>query len=633
MNPTRPAPERMTRMRGRTTLHPLVGMILLLSLSMTGAAQPVADGEPVVAEVAGEPTAAASAFSLPEPGGEEAVLPDAPADEGTGSLRDRLLALRARVARQQAGRQEAQTLPGPEPLASDTGALSVGSTLPVDPAEGIPSAPTSAVPSAEPAAPAAAALPADPVAPVSALHAAELPAITPAALPAEPVAPLPSVPAPEPSAAVPVVLPAEPAAPTASGALTLAQALQLALANNREIAGQRSTLAISREQVREARTRGVPTLNVQNLQTHVDRLTSLGPLTIGLHDTNITQVVLKHPLYTFGRIENGVRAAQEVSAAERLALQAKQADVALRVIQAFVQVLKKHNRATIAGETLAVLQRHLELTRTLFEAGVVLSTDVATTKVKVLEARQKLIEEENAWAIAREVLANLLVVPVATMGEPAGLAAGLLPGPICAPALVGGNVEDNPELRRFDGLLRGLDRKKRVERAGTLPTVGLQADWSTGNAYTEFYESWNAVVVVDLPLFEGGLARSRTQQVQHEIDRAVQGRELVRENLQLARQTSLLRLHEMEKKIALSEEAVKTARENLDQNELNYKEGTVLNTDVLEAQLLLNDAKVSLNNALFDYISWQAEHAKHVGRLGEFLRAVLGPAADSLPSL
>ncbi|NLI78044.1 MAG: TolC family protein [Candidatus Riflebacteria bacterium] len=437
---------------------------------------------------------------------------------------------------------------------------------------------------------------------------------------------------PEPSADLPApALPSETA--PATGTLTLAQALQLALANNREIASQRSSLAISREQVREARTHGVPTLNVQNLQTHVDRLTSLGPVTIGLHDTNISQVVLKHPLYTFGRIENGVRAAQEVSGAERLALQAKEADVALRVIQAFVQVLKKHNRATIAGETLAVLRRHLELTRTLFEAGVVLSTDVATTKVKVLEAQQKLIEEENAWAIARETLANLLVVPVSTLGEPAGLAGGALPGPVCAPALAEGRVEDNPELRRFEGLIRGLDRKKRVERAGTLPTVGLQANWSTGNAYTEFYENWNAVVVVDLPLFEGGLARSRAQQAQHEIDRAVQGRELVRESLQLARQTSLLRLHEMEKKIALSEEAVKTARENLDQNELNYKEGTVLNTDVLEAQLLLNDAKVSLNNALFDYISWQAEHAKHVGRLGEFLRAVLGPAADSLPSL
>jgi len=420
-------------------------------------------------------------------------------------------------------------------------------------------------------------------------------------------------------------------AATATAAFTLADALHLALRNNREIAGQRSSVAIAREQVREARTHGLPRLGAQNLQTHVQNLPTLGNTSIGLHDSNVSKLILQQPLYTFGRVETAMQAAREIAGAERLALQAKEADIALRVIQTYVQLLKKRNRAGIARETLAVLERHLELTRTLFEAGVVLSTDVATTKVRMLEARQKVIEEENACAIAREALGNLLVVPATELGEPESLSPHLLPRPDASPSQDLGQVEDNPEVRRFDGLIRGLNGRKKVEARGTLPTISLQASYDTGNSFKEHYPSWSSVLVVDVPLFEGGLARSRTRQAQHEIERTVQTRELVRDNLQLAKTTSLLHLRELEKKIVLAQEALRTAQENLDQNTVNYREGTVLNTDVLEAQLLLNDAKVTLNNALFDYVTYQAEYARHVGQLDRFLHVVVDGASTTRP--
>ena len=188
-------------------------------------------------------------------------------------------------------------------------------------------------------------------------------------------------------------------------------------------------------------------------------------------------------------------------------------------------------------------------------------------------------------------------------------------------------------MRRFDGLVRGLQKVAQMQQRGTFPTVGLQATYATGNQFTEFFKNWNAVLVVDVPLFESGLTRSRTRQARHEVARAEQNRELVREHLQLAKKTSLLRLRELEKKIMLGQEALLTAQENFEQNKINYTEGTVLNTDVLEAQLLLNDAKVTLNNSLYDYISFQAEFAKHVGRLDEFLATVVGvPGRQPLPA-
>ncbi|HNV69229.1 MAG TPA: TolC family protein, partial [Candidatus Ozemobacteraceae bacterium] len=352
-------------------------------------------------------------------------------------------------------------------------------------------------------------------------------------------------------------------------------------------------------------------------------LPGFGDVRIGQNDSNISKAVLQQPLYTFGRIESGVKMIEEQVKAEECALSAKKEDIVLAVVKSYLEVLKAQNRAGIAHEGHRVISEHLQLTETLFKAGVVLSTDVAATRVKQLEAEQKLVEEENAVHIAEEELSHLLGLPTGELGTIADIPLGSLSLPPASTTTLALR-HPSSEIQRVDALLRLLRNRHFIEKRGQYPIVSLQATYETGNQFTEHQKNWNAVVVLDFPIFDSGATKARASQVHHEIARTTHQRSLVEQGVELAVKTSFLRVQELEKKIGLAMQALQTAQENLDQNRINYREGAALNTDVLNAELLLRNAKVAYSNAFFDYLYQQTALHKHLGRLSEYLRTVLG---------
>ncbi len=408
-----------------------------------------------------------------------------------------------------------------------------------------------------------------------------------------------------------------------TSARTLAECITISLQQNHAIGAQENALQIARFQHREARTAAGPRVNLQNIQTHVHTLPGFGNIKIGQQDSNISKAVLQQPLYTFGRIESGIKMIDEQVKAEECALSAKKEDIVLAVVKAYLEVLKARNRAGIASESHRVISEHLQLNETLFKAGVVLSTDVAATRVKQLEAEQKLVEEENAVHIAEEELSHLLNLPTGELGPIADIPLGSLSLPAAATTTLQLR-RPSAEIQRVDALLRLLKNRHFIEKRGQYPIVSLQATYETGNQFTEHQKNWNAVVVLDFPVFDSGATRARARQVQHEIAKTSHARAQVEQSLDLAVQTSFLRVQELEKKIGLAMQTLQTAQENLDQNRINYREGTALNTDVLNAELLLRNAKVAYSNAFFDYIFQQTALYKNLGRLPDFLQTILG---------
>jgi len=290
-------------------------------------------------------------------------------------------------------------------------------------------------------------------------------------------------------------------------------------------------------------------------------------------------------------------------------------------------VLKAGNRVRIARETIQVLQEHLRLVESLFQAGVVLNTDVSTTKVKVLEARQRLIEERNSCDMAQLGLCDLLHLPGDTIvgfqeipPMPRQVAVNLK------------NTDQQPEMENLSHLIEAGKNRYSIEKRGKLPMVGLQYTYSTGNQFLEKFKNWNAVVVLEVPVFDSGLSRARKEQAKAGLEQLQYLRAAARQKFSLAIQQSARKVQEMQEKFVLAQQIDRTATENYANLQNQFKEGAVINTDVLSAQLTLTSAKLGLTNAYYDYIAYLADHFRNLGNIDEFLQLVERARKNVLPA-
>jgi len=407
-----------------------------------------------------------------------------------------------------------------------------------------------------------------------------------------------------------------------AGMFDLEDCLQAALESNLDVGASKKSVGIARSQVSQARSAARPRLNVQAEQVHVDRLTSFGTLSIGDKDPAYSHAVLQQPLFTSGRIELGIAASRDNQKAAEWGVRATKEDVILRTIKGYLAVLSQNNRLRIASESLQVYLEHLALTEDLAKGGVILSTDVAATRVKMLEARQKVLEEENALEIRRESLAELIGMPTDSLARVKQIDAWSLAAIIPeGPATM--SVGLLPELEGLSTTGKMLRKRVLAEQRGRLPSIVLQAKWDSGSSFKTNFPNWNAAVAIDLPVFDGGISRAKAEQARRELEKTNLLREQISRQLGLAAQTSYLKVQEIARKIGLAIEALKTAHENLEQNRINYQAGTVLNTDVLNAQLLYSDARIRVNNAVYEYLENLAAYYRHTGHIAEYLSKVL----------
>ncbi|MBF0542936.1 MAG: TolC family protein [Candidatus Riflebacteria bacterium] len=417
----------------------------------------------------------------------------------------------------------------------------------------------------------------------------------------------------------------------ASPSFSLLDCLVIAFSKNLEISAQKDQTLEARAKFKESKSMVKPHLNLQNLQTNQQKVLSFAPpgggdpIKLGTNNLNISKLVLTQPVYSFGRLELGISMLKNQTKASEYAFEAKKIEVSLKVIQAFLDVLKASNRVAIASTTLDLYQKHLDLTNNLFENGTVLSTDVSATKVRMLEAKQKLLEEENTLELSRLALADLLMISpeeLPTLREPPGLRL------LSVKTGLASFSYSQPELKQLDQVISMNKKMEQVEKKGKLPIINMLAEYQTGNQFMANFKNWDANFVMDFPFFDSGYSKARSEQAKFELQRNQKNLELMKRHLSLEAKRSQLKMEELIKKLVLAAEAFKTAKENFEKVQTNYIAGTALNTDVLEAQLLFHDAKTSISNAFYDFVLFQAEYYKNCGALDKFIETLENPSSS-----
>jgi outer membrane protein TolC len=231
----------------------------------------------------------------------------------------------------------------------------------------------------------------------------------------------------------------------------------------------------------------------------------------------------------------------------------------------------------------------------------------------VAEAKQSLVQAENAVALASAAFNNALGRDVSTPVSLLPIEAGKLriPDP---EASVQQALERRPEILSLEKSLRIGRENVKIQRAGRQPAlnVGVNYRRQTTTGFSQDY-SWDASLSLSLPVFDRGLAKAQVREAKELAGQTESQLEEARQGIMLEVKQSVLNVVEAKQRIETATKSVEAAEESMRIADLRYREGVGTQLEVTDARLALNRARTNYTQALYDYQTAYATWENAVG--------------------
>jgi outer membrane protein TolC len=392
------------------------------------------------------------------------------------------------------------------------------------------------------------------------------------------------------------------------GALTLGQAVDMALAANPEVSAKRWEAEAAEARRGQVFAERLPSIGVVGTyMRHLDEQRILpvrqpGDPAILSRDIISEDVVLSMPLFTGGRLVNRVKAAELMRDAAGHRLVRSREELVFDVSSVFFSILAQERVVGSLEFSRQTMKKHLERVEALVAARKAAGVDRLRTEVRLADIEQKLLYERNLLAVQRRALANL---------------AGYEPG------LQGIELREEPEMfdesdvpdfetalatawkKRGDYMaarceLEADARNVDAARASRWPVLSLQGAyggrWAAGTtvgAGDEFGDAGRIGIGFEMPLFEGGGIGAKIRESRADLAAArerLRGMEL---GVRLEIETALLGVSSSLERAEALRKSIEQAKESLRIEQQKYDLGMGAIVDVLDAQAALLETETT----------------------------------------
>jgi outer membrane protein len=418
--------------------------------------------------------------------------------------------------------------------------------------------------------------------------------------------------------------------PAAPVALSLQQAVQLALNNNLQVLLARERREEARGLGEQSRAALLPNLSGSIIQQDLTvnlaaqgfqpgllpglRSTLIGPFQRFDARVNVVQSLFNLSairLFEAGRINTGI-----------VGLEAQLADqqVAAQTAIVYLNALSAERAVDAALANLELARSLLKLAQDQHAAGVATGVDVTRAETRVAEERVRVAQAQTNAQGGRFELLRTVGLPIAsrvTLTETLRFTAEPF---LVADATVTEAERDRLEIRIAGEQVRLASHNRQAAVAEQLPSIDFLGDYGeSGNTPREIALPTRSIGVrVNVPLFNGGLTRgrirvaaSRQRQAELQLNDL---RAQVEEDVRLA----LENLATATEQVTAAQLAVRLAERELQMSRDRFAAGVTNNIEVVNAQTALANARQGEVTALTQYNAARINLATARGRIESF---------------
>ena len=393
------------------------------------------------------------------------------------------------------------------------------------------------------------------------------------------------------------------AAPTqeAAGEYTLFQAFQDTLSHDPRVLAAQSRVDEARERLEEAESTRRPSLRLTGDTGYAYNRNQARITSIYEGHSSRGRVQFNQDLYTFGRVEGRLRyAGAEVAEAEH-ALEEVRQEVLAEAARAFSEQVFRERilESRRAFETL--LDELEDSARRRIETGTLDRTELFEVLRRQHQARALRIEADSRYRVARAQLARL------TGSDHDKLVPGSLAGldvatPTSLEQALNQSATRSPALLRARMRLEAAKGALAFRKAELWPTLSMEVNASTGNVGQIETSDVFGGVNISVPVYEGGVKRSRLRGARLAVETA--RRELsaqreqvdidVRSNWELL-QALISSLREFEGAASDMEEVIELTGSKLDVGRATFVHYIEVREEALEVQFELLSSRLRLD--------------------------------------
>lgn len=441
---------------------------------------------------------------------------------------------------------------------------------------------------------------------------------------------------------------------------------ELALENDAQLKAEEATYLARRETENLARSALLPQISTaysyRDVDLDTDSQTILSDendnITVGKSsstrktDTDGYTISLNQALFDLSAWFS-FQSGKEVTKEAEATFAANQQNLIVRVVEAYLLVLRAQDNLAASQATERAFERQLEQTQQRFEVGLIAITDVYEAQAARDLAQVNRIVDENNVSVALERLQVLTGQPQSNLNVLVDDFKILPPDPIDRAAWVDFSLANNFELqaaRYRQEASRQNAKSFQMEHApvvsGTYEYNDYDVSGSVNSNPTSVFETqpdsnsnenaWQ--ISVTLPLYSGGAISANRRKAAQEYNGAKE--QLI--NLQRNTVTNTRSLHMTVlsdvTRIAARRQSIVSSRSSLDATQAGYEVGTRNVVDVLNAQNTLFQAERDYANSRYDYILNMMRLKEQAGllspqdiiKLDSFLVPPTAPTASSV---
>jgi outer membrane protein len=401
---------------------------------------------------------------------------------------------------------------------------------------------------------------------------------------------------------------------------SLEQAVSHALAHNPDLLAVQAQSAAASARTQTAAGARLPSLGVSYsarasnnpLDAFADKLNTRSVTTPdfdparlnhpGTSDLHMTQLALRLPVYSGGRLSSSLASAEETEKYARLQYERAREITAFQTQRAYLALLAAQEALAIADDAVKAAQQHARSTAQLSREGRTVVSDKLTAEVNLAAVQSQREQAVTRAETARNQLKLVMGLPLDRDINPASTR-------MDSEALSESNLADS-EARALAGrkdlaatraLSQAARARVRAARAAHKPSVDFIAtsNWFDDNPGFDSHSS-SVMGVVSLDLYAGGRHQGEIGAALAEENemqwRAQALEQMVRNDVRAAQD----HLREARARHATAADNVERARENVRLVDRRYGQGRTILIDLLQAERSYTDARLEELNSRVD---------------------------------
>ncbi len=333
------------------------------------------------------------------------------------------------------------------------------------------------------------------------------------------------------------------------------------------------------------------------------------PISISMmKNGTIGSLMATQPVFAGGQIIYGNKLAKVGEEVSRLQLQLSENEVEKTTEQYFWQLasLQEKMKTVEAVETL--LDDIYKDVDVAVRAGLILRNDLLQVQLRQNDVASQKLKLQNGLSLVRMLLSQYcglrdtsFVITYQT-DTPENVQRSIF------------NVQSLPEYQLLDKQVEATRLQQKIAVGQNLPTVAVGAGYNYHNLLDNNHTFGMIFATVSVPISDwwGGSHTIKRKKIEHQKaqEQLVDNTQL----LQIRMQNAWNGVEEAYQQLLLAQRSIEQSEENLRLNRNFYKAGTIKMSDLLEAQMLYQQACDMRTDAFADYQNKLLEYRQSIGQ-------------------